>query len=227
MHCDVCIKKIQGVCATIPGIDSFSLNPPLQQLSLWSKTEPDIDKINRLLRATGGYSIQNPVVIFSTWEKVRGSLAPAIALFIAGLFAFFRGYADGGLSALSLAGFQIDFLGAVFVIFGFAKMGSWRGFVEVFRLTDSLGSRLKRYAQIYPLLELGVGVAYLMRWQVARIHYVAFATLLFTIIGSIGPLRRKERLNSPCLGTLFQVRHTFVILIGYIALAVMILTIGR
>lgn len=113
------------------------------------------------------------------------------------------------------------FEGAFFIIFGAMKLINWKGFVEAYQDYDILARKSKFYAYVYPLIELGLGIAYLTAFHLFITNLI---TLVIMIIGTIGvakALRNKKQIPCACLGAVFKVPMTTVTLIEDILMGVM------
>lgn len=114
-----------------------------------------------------------------------------------------------------------NFMGYFFLIFGLFKVIKWKSFVMAYREYGVLAKRSKLYAYIYPLIEIGLGVAYLSVWN---LFYVNIFTLVIMLISAYGvwlKLREKEEIPCACLGTVFKLPMTKVTLFEDLLMAVM------
>ncbi len=116
-----------------------------------------------------------------------------------------------------------DFMGSFFLILAGLKLYNWNKFVEAFREYDIIAQRSKLYAFIYPLIELTLGVLYILR------YYLTFAnivTILIMGIGTIGvaqKLLKREQITCACLGAVFKIPMTYVSLLEDILMGLMAL----
>jgi hypothetical protein len=116
---------------------------------------------------------------------------------------------------------MVYFMGVFFVLVATLKLADWRGFVHAFSMYDILAKRSKQYAWLYPLIELFLGVSYLLKWN---IRGAAFVTLVLVIIGTIGVTKNllsKNKVQCACLGTLIKIPLTKVTLIEDVVMGIM------
>lgn len=115
------------------------------------------------------------------------------------------------------------FMAGFFLVFAGFKLLDLRGFVEGYSTYDLLAQRVKNYGYIYPFLELGLGLLYLVQiWPV----FTNIATVLllgFSGIGVARKLLRHEKFQCACLGTFLKVPLTKVTLIEDFGMAAMAL----
>ena len=126
---------------------------------------------------------------------------------------------------LQITGFMILFMGGFFIIVSILKFVDWKGFAQQFALYDIVAKRSKLYAFTYPVIEFGLGVAFLLSFQL-----IITATITFIImgVGSIGVaqnLLSKNPINCACLGTKVKLPLTTFTLFEDILMAIMALMI--
>lgn len=121
-----------------------------------------------------------------------------------------------------------DFMGFFFILFAFFKFLDIRGFADNFAKYDLLAMRMREYAYVYPFLELGLGVAYLMLWN---IQVTAILTVILMGFGALGVIKAKrdgKNLKCGCMGSVINLplsTITIVENVGMAAMALMILLI--
>ena len=126
-----------------------------------------------------------------------------------------------------LGNFMVKFMGWFFVVVSLLKFPDWKGFVNTFSSYDVLAKRSRFYAWIYPLLELGIGILFLMNLYV---KWAAGVLLFIMFVGSIGvgiKLFSKEKFKCACLGTTVKIpltKFTFIedIVMGLMALLILV-----
>ena len=107
---------------------------------------------------------------------------------------------------------MLAFMGYFFLVFGALKALRINGFVEAYQMYDVLTKRSKAYAYLYPFLELGFGIAYLLAWQVQAVSALVLVIMLIGAWGVYLKLRQHEEIPCACLGTVFKVPMTWVTL---------------
>jgi len=107
---------------------------------------------------------------------------------------------------------MLAFMGYFFLVFGTLKVIRIGGFVEAYQMYDVVAKRSKVYAYLYPFLELGFGIAYLLAWQVTIVSAVVVPIMLIGALGVYLKLKAGEEIPCACLGTVFKVPMTWVTL---------------
>lgn len=126
---------------------------------------------------------------------------------------------------LQITGFMILFMGGFFVVVSILKFVDWKGFAQQFALYDVVAKRSKLYAFTYPVIEFGLGIAFLLSFQLI---ITATITFLIMSVGSIGVaqnLLSKNPINCACLGTKVKLPLTTFTLFEDVLMAIMALMI--
>lgn len=116
---------------------------------------------------------------------------------------------------------MLDFMAGFFLVFSFFKLLDLRGFADAYQSYDIIARRSRPYAFAYPFLELALGVAYLVRWQLTITNAVTLALMLAGSVGVLRALLRKDRIRCACLGTALNLPMTTVTLVEDLGMAAM------
>lgn len=104
--------------------------------------------------------------------------------------------------------FMLDFMGLFYIVFSFFKMLDLKGFPDSFRMYDPLAKKVPVYAKIYPFIETGLGLMFLMRFEVKIALIVTLVVLGITTIGVSKTLLDKKAIRCACLGTALKLPMT-------------------
>jgi hypothetical protein len=124
-------------------------------------------------------------------------------------------------SAWSAQGFMATFMGAFFIIFGSFKMYNHRAFVDAFSSYDLIAQRSRTYAEIYPVIELSLGFAYLSGARPVLTNWITLILMLVSAAGVAVALSKKEQMECACLGAVFKIPMTYVTLFEDLLMAAM------
>ena len=121
-----------------------------------------------------------------------------------------------------MRGMQL-FMGVFFIVFGGFKVMKLKGFAEAYPDYDLIAKRSKTYAYLYPFIELGLGILYMVGiWLL----FANIVTLIIMTIGALGvylKLRKGEEIMCACLGVVFKIPMTWVTLLEDVLMAIMAL----
>ena len=107
-----------------------------------------------------------------------------------------------------VSGFMLDFMGLFYVVFSFFKLLDLKGFPDSFRMYDPIAKKVPLYGWIYPFIELGLGLLFLMRIQLIPAILVTIIILGITTIGVTKILLDKKSIQCACLGTALKLPMT-------------------
>ena len=102
------------------------------------------------------------------------------------------------------------FEGFFFLIFGVFKLLNWKGFVDAYATYDILAKRSRLYGYAYPLIELGLGGAYLFSYHLLPTAWITLALMLIGSIGVAEELKKGNEIPCACLGVVFKIPMTWV-----------------
>jgi hypothetical protein len=74
---------------------------------------------------------------------------------------------------------------------------------------------------VYPFVELALGVAYLVRWELRVVNAAAMVLMLVGAVGVVRAVMRKDRIRCACLGTALKLPMTTVTIVEDVGMAVM------
>jgi hypothetical protein len=103
---------------------------------------------------------------------------------------------------------MLDFMGLFFIVFSFFKMLDLKGFPDSFRMYDPLAKQVPVYAKIYPFLETGLGLMFLMRFEIQIALIATLVILSITTFGVTKTLLDKRAIRCACLGTALKLPMT-------------------
>lgn len=120
---------------------------------------------------------------------------------------------------------MIDFMAGFFIVFGGFKLIKLSAFAEAYAMYDIIAKSIKAYGYIYPFIELGLGLAFLLRFQTDTIAWITLVLMIINSIGAYNGIRDKKVLMCACLGTVFKLPMSYVTLGEDLLMAVMALVI--
>lgn len=128
-------------------------------------------------------------------------------------------------AAIHFSGYMVPFMGGFFVVVSLLKVIDWKGFANAFATYDLIAKKSTLYAFAYPVIEFGLGIAYLLKFQVTA---AAALTLVIMAVGSVGVaknLLKKNPVRCACLGTKIKLPLTRFTLFEDVIMAAMALVV--
>ncbi len=113
------------------------------------------------------------------------------------------------------------FMAGFFLVFSFFKLLDVRSFADAYASYDLLAGRTRLWGLIYPLIELALGIAYLVNIFPFVVNSVTLIVMAFSAIGVLRAVLSKQIIRCACLGTVFQLPMSTVTIIEDAGMAVM------
>ena len=113
------------------------------------------------------------------------------------------------------------FMGVFFILVAALKMLDWKGFIYAFSMYDIVAKQVKGYATVYPLIELLLGVGYLIAWQIPVLAGITLVLMVVGITGVAQNLLSKNPVQCACLGTRIKIPLTKITLAEDIIMGLM------
>jgi len=118
---------------------------------------------------------------------------------------------------------MMHFMAGFFLVFSFFKLLDVRGFASSYAMYDLLAMRVRAYGYVYPFIELGLGIAYLVAWQPLLTNWLTFIVMTFSSLGVIRSVLNKQKIRCACLGAVFNLPMSTVTIIEDLLMAGMAL----
>lgn len=226
LRCESCVAAIAPVLNSEPAIASWQADVKSTGKPLTVEGKHVTKELVDTLLRRAGYQVLREVAkpettAVSTPEDAgpRTSYFPLalVALYIAG---------TAGLIELSFGAFDANramanFMAGFFLVFSFFKLLDVPSFADAFGSYDILAKRSRAYAVAYPFVELGLGVAYLTRFQPTLTNAVTLAIMGVGTLGVLQSLLHRRKIRCACLGTVFNLPMSSVTLIEDVSMALM------
>ncbi len=104
-------------------------------------------------------------------------------------------------------------MGWVLVFFGLIKLSDVVGFAEGFAKYDPLAQRSIVYAQVYPFLEMTLGILFILQLFILPATLITLFIYGASLYGAVQSLMKQEELHCVCVGTYFKLPLSTVTII--------------
>jgi hypothetical protein len=95
-------------------------------------------------------------------------------------------------------------MGWVLICFGVIKLSDVVGFANGFAKYDPLARRSVVYAQVYPFLEITLGILFILQLLIFPTTFITLFIYSASLYGALQSMMKKETLHCVCLGTYFR-----------------------
>ena len=106
-----------------------------------------------------------------------------------------------------------NFMAAFFIVFSFFKILDVKGFAEKYASYDIIAKRWIGWGYIYAFIELGLGMAYLLRFNPMITNIATFVVMSISIIGVLQTVLNKRKIKCACLGAVFNLPMSTITII--------------
>lgn len=224
MHCGSCIARVRAALSPFADRVDVTLTP--QRATLVNARKSDLAALNAAVARAGAYTIEPlgaPAPIHPDGTP-SVSTSPAsyyplylIAAYIA-VAAFAGTFGAGGFNGQA---WMANFMAGFFLVFSAFKLLNLDGFADAYASYDLLAKRWHGWGYVYPFLELGLGLAYLLRIAPTTTHIATIVLMGFSSLGVIGALRNKRQIQCACLGTVLKLPMSTITLVEDLAMVAM------
>ena len=226
LTCNNCVAKVHSTLTPFADSVEVTLKPP--QIKLAGQKE-SIETLNALLKKIGNYQIGAEILPENHIENSDDedddnkpffvTYKPLILVFSYILLVTLAVEVVNG--SFELHRFMPNFMAGFFLVFSFFKMLDLNGFASSYSMYDLLAKRVSAYGYIYPFIELGLGMAYLLAYRPMLINVLTLIVMAFSSIGVILAVMNKQKIRCACLGTGFNLPMTTVTIIEDLLMAAM------
>jgi|GEM_PF-332438 len=208
MHCDGCVKKLSKAILELTGVESVMIDLKSKKALITSTDGLSRQTLAEKVENAGHYTlVDNLGILF----QIKTKLVLYFPLIVVFALIIVWTVIHQWLTGFSLHYAMHDFMASFFLIFGALKIINWKNFAEGFRAYDPLARKSRTYAYIYPLIEVGLGVAYQLHAQ-PELLFNAIAVIILSANswGVIQSLSKKDEIKCACLGGFFNIPISWV-----------------
>jgi len=202
MHCEACIDKIKAALSPFGSVVTLTLKPPRVTISM-EKALP-LEQLNAQLVKAGNYQL-HPISEATAPVETTPLKAYYPIFLIAGFITIVTLINNISAQGFNVTSWMNQFMAGFFLVFSAFKLLDVRGFAEGYATYDLLAKRWHTYGLIYPFLELGLGLLYLLQWIPATTHVFTIVLMGFSSLGVLQSLAKKQTIRCACLGTVLNV----------------------
>ena len=224
MHCGSCVAKVKAALAPFADPVEVTLEPPRAVLG---NSNASRETLNHALGSAGNYAL-NPLAAESAAISVESETVSWFStyrplLLIIGYILLTTLAVQAATGVFDSYTWMLDFMAGFFLVFSFFKFLDIRGFADSYAMYDLLAMRWPPYGFIYPFIELGLGLAYVLERHPYVTSLVTLVVMLFSSIGVIGAVLNKQKIRCACLGQVFNLPMSTVTIVEDLLMAAMAL----
>ena len=105
------------------------------------------------------------------------------------------------------------FMAGFFLVFSFFKLLNLKGFVNSYAMYDVVAMKFPVWGYLYAILELILGIAFLINFNPIVTSGVTFVVMSISIIGVLRSVLNKQKIQCACLGDVFNLPMSTVTIV--------------
>lgn len=229
MTCGGCEQSVVRIASDLKGFIGGKADRNTATLELETSEKISLDTIRAIFSQFPKYEVLDlqkeehaSTFNLSTYKPLF------LILFFITLVAVIAGFQHGSLAweHWSLKHSLHHFMTGFFLVFSFFKLLDVKAFAMSFKNYDIIASRIPFYGNLYPYLELGLGIACLLTFENKAVYIFDILLMFIGLVGVIKSNLDKKEIQCACLGTVFNlpmskitiIENTLMIIIGALLL---------
>jgi len=206
-----CVSKIEKSLYSNSAIKQVIINQETGETTLKGSELPHLDVIENLIESSGNYYVNATQSTSQESSKGNRSYKPLaiIVVYLVGITALIE--ASSGMFLWET--WMPNFMAGFFLVFSFFKMLDIAAFATAYQSYDIIAAKAKWYGYLFPFIELGLGIAYLLFSDNSITHLVTAIIMFVSLIGVVRSVVRKSEIQCACLGTGFNLPMSYVTII--------------
>jgi cation transport ATPase len=211
ISCMSCVSKIEKSLYGNSAIKKISIDKKTGNTTLEGESLPHDDIISGLVSAAGEYSLSATSASQSASKESNRSYKPLliIVLYLLGTTLLLE-FSNG---MFQIKTWMAHFMAGFFLVFSFFKMLDIAAFAKAYQSYDIIAAKAKWYGYVFPFIELGLGIAYLLYSDNELTHLITAIVMFVSLIGVIKSVVQKSEIQCACLGTVFNLPMSYVTII--------------
>ncbi len=213
-----CQSKVQGLLSKIEGVTNVSINLQKATADIEMTKHISLNTFKAALQDYPKYQIEEaenkPVIVAFAEEETKTWLATYKPILL--IFAYITTIsfiASFQHSTINWMDTMRIFMAGFFLTFSFFKMLDLKGFAESYAMYDVVAKKLNSWGFIYAFIELALGIAYAINFQLFATSIVTIVVMTVSIIGVLQSVFNKRKIKCACLGAVFNLPMSTVTII--------------
>jgi copper chaperone CopZ len=221
MTCSGCQVKVQTILSKVNGVKNVAID--------LSKGEAIIDMDKHVAASELKSALKDYPKYQLTESRQEHNHVPAVAsadeetrswietykpiLLIFGYLAVITTLVEVISGVFTWTRWMEHFMAGFFLVFSFFKLLNLSGFADSYSTYDIIARKWNAWSYIYAFVELGLGIAFLTRFNPILTNGVVFAVMSVSIIGVVQSVTSKRKIKCACLGAVFNLPMSTITII--------------
>ena len=217
MTCNSCVAKAKSELLKLRDVTQTDVQLAPPQATITMQKHIPVQELQNVLNKAGHYTIteadggmhhtaitEQNAPWFSTYKPIL-----LIGAYILGTTLLLQ--TTNG--AFNLETWMSNFMAVFFLTFSFFKLLDVKSFAESYSTYDVVAKHWQGWGIVYPFVELGLGLAYLLRFNPLITNAITFVVMTVSIIGVLQTVLKKQKIRCACLGAVFNLPMSTITII--------------
>lgn len=211
MTCGSCEAKVNAALLSLENVTKVFASKETNSATITMNKQIALLELQQTLPDKYQISIRNESAINEENKTWVATYKPILLIF---------GYILGITASIQLTNPHFDFMqmmsqfmAGFFITFSFFKMLNLVAFAASYSMYDVVAKKMKLWGFIYPFVELGLGISFLITFQPFATNLTTFVVMSISSIGVIQSVIHKKKIQCACLGAVFNLPMSSVTII--------------
>lgn len=220
MTCGSCEAKVKSALMTIENVTAVEVSKDTNSATITMDKHIALPDFQNALDSKYQISAishnENPTSL-SFWEGLEGGASwfetykPILLIFFyISLVTILINFNFGHINYMQS---MQHFMAGFFLVFSFFKLLNLKGFAESYVMYDVIAKQIPIWGYVYAIIELGLGIAYLINFNPLLTNSITFVVMSISIIGVLQSVLNKKKIQCACLGAVFNLPMSTVTII--------------
>lgn len=215
MTCTGCVAKVKSQLLMLGDITEAEVQLTAPQATITMQKHIPVATLQSALSKAGNFTITEDQGMHSMpMEEQKSWLQTYKPILV--VFAYITGITiliEVARGSFIWEVWMQNFMAAFFLVFSFFKLLDIKGFAESYFSYDIIAKRWMGWGYVYAFIELGLGLAYLLRWDSLVTNLVTFIVMSISIVGVLQSVLSKRKIRCACLGAVFNLPMSTITII--------------
>jgi copper chaperone CopZ len=208
MTCNGCVTKAKSELLTIGAITEVNVQLETPQAIISMHKHIPVETLQKALNKAGNYTITETdggMHHVMTGEETKSWLSTYKPILV--VFAHITGITVLVEITRGVFIWEIwmqNFMAGFFLVFSFFKLLDIHCFADNYSAYDIIAKKWMTWGYVYAFIELGLGLAYLLRFDPLITNIATFIVMSISIVGVLQSVLNKRKIKCVCLGAVFN-----------------------
>ncbi|MEO6667897.1 MAG: MauE/DoxX family redox-associated membrane protein [Ferruginibacter sp.] len=208
MTCGGCVAKAKSALLKLGDITEAEVQLSSPQATITMAKHIPVSLLQKALNNAGPYSITETNAVIhhsidtpsesSSWLQTYKPIL-IIAAYITAISLLIETQ-----TGFHLENWMQNFMAGFFIVFCFFKVLDLKGFADSYATYDIIAKRWHGWGYVYAFIELGLGIAYLLKLNPLFTNAITFVVMSVSLIGVLQAVLKKQKIRCACLGAVFN-----------------------